>query len=348
MEPEEHSRLRAAISAHAGPIVADYVRRLEEIDSPLVRPEVIDAVVAQAHSILWSLAEDRSSEAAELSRAIGKRRAADGVRPADSMRAAALLFEAALPVAYRVVTAAGALDEFVDVVTELHDAIYERVVVAAVAYMDMLLDQVHESHQLERRRIARELHDQVAHTMAVGLQQFDLRSIDQRRRDDVSAEQRLTALRESMVEALNIVRELAGDLRRSPTRGGLEIALHRYAEMVAVKGVDIHLDIEGDLESISLEIRDELYFVVREAIRNAAVHSRSARILARISVSDDVFEAVVEDFGEGFDLENRTNGERGSGGGLTSMRERMEILGGTLMIVSSPGSGARVTAHVRL
>ncbi|WP_196812133.1 sensor histidine kinase [Nocardia sp. CNY236] len=322
--------------------------RLKEIDSPLVQPEVVDSVVRQAHSILQSLAENRSAEAAELSRRIGHARAVGGVRPADSLRAAALLFDTTLPVVRDVLIEHDALDEFVGVVSVLHDAIYGRVLAAAVSYVNLLLTQIYESHFMERRRIARELHDQVAHTIAVGMQQLDLRSIDLSRRDGDRADDRLETLRESLVEALVIVRELAGDLRRTPTRDGFGVALHRYADTVAVKGTDIRVGIDGDLESIALEVRDELYFVVREAIRNAVIHSRSGEILAHVVMSDSVFEAVVEDFGEGFDPEKEANDERGTRSGLTSMRERMEILGGTLKIVSSPGLGTRITAQVRL
>ncbi|WP_378733919.1 sensor histidine kinase [Nocardia brasiliensis] len=348
MESEDHQRLLVAISARADAIVTGYVAELQAIRSPLALPDVVDGVVEQAHSILRSLAEDRAVEAVELSRRIGHARAAARVRPVDSMRAAAVLFNTALPVVHEVLREADAMDEFVEVVAELHDAIYARVVAAAVPYVNFLLRQLYESHINERRRVGRELHDRVAHAIAVGLQQLDLREIDLSRRDSVNADERLETLRESLVEALVIVRELAGVLRRSQTPDGLDVALYRYADTVAALGVDIRLSVDGDLESIAIEVRDELYFVVREAIRNAVAHSYTSEILAHVGMSDGIFEAIVEDFGNGFDAEKQLLDERRGGSGLTSMRERMEILGGTLKIVSTPGLGTRVTASVRL
>ncbi|WP_225726904.1 MULTISPECIES: sensor histidine kinase [unclassified Nocardia] len=329
-------------------IVANYLAELEAIESPLGLPDIADSVAEQARTILCGIGEKRTAAAVELSRWIGDTRVPARVHPVDAMRAAAVLFETALPAVHEALRESGDIDGYAAVVTELHGAIYASMSDTAVPYVNFLLQQVYESHHHERRRIARELHDGIAHTIAVGIQQLDLRTIDLSRRDDESADRRLETLRGSLVEALIIVRELGGDLRRYPTCDGLDIALYRYVDTVAAQGIDISLSVDGDLESIALDIREELYFVTREAIRNAVTHSHSAEILAHIGMSDGVFEATIEDFGNGFDTEQKVDDGGRIGIGLTSMRERMEILGGTLKIVSTPGLGTRVTASVRL
>ncbi len=342
------SRIGPAVERRTDSIVNEYVKRLAEIRSPLLRPDVTEAVVANARSILRELVSGERTVDPFLSQRIGRARASSRVHPVDSIRAAMLLFETVLPVLGSELRAARCPEYLDDVVAELNDVVYGRVLSAATPYLDTLLRQVYESHHYERRRIARDLHDRTAHAIALAQQQLELRTLDLSRDDTERADQRLEVLSDVLVEAMEIVRELAGELGQSPTRDGFMPALQRYAQTASGPGIDVHVSGRGDFESIPVLIRDELYFVVREAIRNASAHSSSSRVSVVVELSDGAFEASIEDSGKGFDPAIVIEAERGAGSGLTSMRERMELLGGTLEISSSPARGTRVTAFALL
>lgn len=347
MDSEENrrSRLRIAISERADLVVADYVVALQKIGSPLVRPLLMDGVVDQARSILRNFGQVGWATAGDPGGGIGYASAPARVFPADAIHAANALFKASLPWVRDVLAEHDAPGEFAEILIELHEAIHIQAAVAVDRRPGYSSPQPCGMNS-ERRRMARELHDSVSHSIAVGLQQLDLRAIDLSDGDTVGADERLGKLRASLTDALDSIRELVGGLRHSPTRDGLAVALRDYVDALADQGAEVHLHLEGDIDAIPCLIRDELYFVAREAMRNAVAHSRSARIVVEVAVSDGFFEAVVEDFGGGFDV-GRPEGH-GTGSGLASMRERMEILDGWLKIVSAPGLGTRVVASVRL
>lgn len=92
----------------------------------------------------------------------------------------------------------------------------------------------------------------------------------------------------------------------------------------------------------------QVYLIMREAVRNAVKHSGCGRIGIRLEIGDEEVVGVVEDDGEGFDPEAAGEASPSWGVGLGSMRERAEMLGGTLVVDSRPGEGARVEVRVPL
>ena len=92
----------------------------------------------------------------------------------------------------------------------------------------------------------------------------------------------------------------------------------------------------------------QVYLIMREAVRNAVKHSRCGRIGIGLEIGDGEVVGVVEDDGEGFDPEEAGEASPSWGVGLGSMRERAEMLGGTLSIESGPGSGTRAEVRVPL
>ncbi len=199
----------------------------------------------------------------------------------------------------------------------------------------------------ERERIARELHDSLAQVL--GVTHLRLRALSSR--DDVrstmTATTELTDLADICEEAYHDVREAILDLREaSRTDRSLLDSLRAYLEKYTQQcGIAASLETSpnGELE---LPPRSEIQVirVIQEALTNVRKHSGAAAAVVRITQADGTAKFVVEDDGHGFDLDG-TLPDR-DGFGLHSMRERMELIGGTLRIDSAPGHGTRIIAEL--
>jgi signal transduction histidine kinase len=348
-------------------VVSDYteeiVERLEErlllLDSPLLADaDVRDQLVAQVRSILAAAAvrlaapaQPRTEpDATALSVEIGSARASAGIHPRESLRAGALLFEAALPVVLRELGPAEQTADGIEAAAlALHTEIMDRISVAAVPYVSLLLQRMHTSQFDERRRIARDLHDRAAHAVGVAMQQLDLHDA-YATRDPAVAARRLHAARESLGEALDVIRGLAAELGSSPTEHGLDTALARYLDANVPPTIRVKLVSSPDVDLIPSEVSDQLYFVIREAVRNALLHAHTTELRVTLKVTDNVVFAAVEDFGRGLDTSAavKASNFKGSGSGLTSMQERIELLGGVFALSSTPERGTKAEILVPL
>ena len=204
------------------------------------------------------------------------------------------------------------------------------------------LRQLVETQELERRRLARELHDQTGQELISVL--LGLKAIE----DAVGPDSRaraLKAVREQVVETLHGVRRLAVELRpKALDDYGLAPALERLTHTFAGQaGLKLEMASQLGTERLPSEIETALYRIVQEALTNIAkhAHARNASIVLRRG--QGAVMAVIEDDGRGFDLT-----AAGSGTGLNGMRERLALIGGTLKIETRFGSGATLVAVVPL
>ena len=202
--------------------------------------------------------------------------------------------------------------------------------------------RVVEAQELERARLARELHDETGQALTSIL--LGLKSLEDRLDSD---EGRAAAaeVRELVVSTLQDVRRLAVELRPSALDDfGLVPALERLTETFAT-GSGIAVDLEARLgdERLPGEIETTLYRLVQEALTNVLKHAAAARV--RVSLTRDAggVTAVVEDDGSGFDAMARDGGL-----GLAGMRERLGIVGGRLTVDSASGRGTTLLAEVPL
>jgi signal transduction histidine kinase len=340
----------------------EIVERLEQrllLDNPLLAdPDVRAQMMSQVRSILAAAAARLASpaayrgqsDAADLSAEIAGTRTNAGIHPRESLRAAVLLFEAALPVVLRELGPASQTAEGVETAAlALHSEIMDRVSAAAVPYISLLLQRMHTSQFDERRRIARDLHDRAAHAVGAAMQQLELHDA-YATLDPVAAKQRLCTAREALEEGLRVIRGLAAELGSSPTEDGLEKALARYLDANVPPSIRVRLSCHDDITLIPSEISDELYFVIREAVRNALIHAQTTELHVTLTLTGNVVLAVVEDFGCGLDItaQIKASSQKGSGTGLTSMRERIELLGGVFALSSMPGKGTKAEILVPL
>lgn len=188
--------------------------------------------------------------------------------------------------------------------------------------------------------MARDLHDRVAHTLGVALNSLELHEV-YLEKDPPLAKRQLRIATRAVRDALERVQGLSTDLRGCETHGGLEAALAGYLHMVAPPTIDWTVTVRGDDHGLLAEPRDELYLILREAARNAMIHAAARRLTIVVDIGPDAVRATVEDDGCGFEP-----GEHFVTGGLAAMRERAELLGGSLVLSSSPGAGTVVQVHV--
>ena len=318
--------------------------------SPLVaEAETREQLRSQARSILKEVAADlRGREAPSatqqsedhLSENIGVSRASGNVHASESLRAVVALSEAALLVVVDGLPPSSTLrTDIATVALALQKSIMERVARAGVAYANYLLEKAHESHADERRRISRELHDRVAHSIMVAFRSLEIFEI-YRTKDPSKAQARLELAKGTTQEALELTRSLSRELRETSAEEGLEAALSELLDLSVPQGIRSRVSIEGDESLITPQVRDELFLIIREGVRNAVTHSKAGTIAIEIDISKNRVRAVVEDDGRGF--EPGEEAPRVGGTGLASMKERALLLGGALELTSTPGKGTRV------
>jgi signal transduction histidine kinase len=192
----------------------------------------------------------------------------------------------------------------------------------------------------EQRQIGRELHDRVAHTMALVHQSIQLHEA-LRERDSMKAAQKLELAKRMAAEAIEQTRDLSRTLTRGEAADGLEAALSELLPELVPPGMSHELSVEGDEEAVAPEVREQLFLVLREAVRNAVTHSGASKVGVAVEVEGDRIVGVVEDEGRGFEP---ATVEGGASGGLAYMAQRASLLGGTCSVDSAPGGGTRVEA----
>jgi len=197
----------------------------------------------------------------------------------------------------------------------------------------LLLERVFETQEQERRRIARELHDEAGQLMAsllVGLRALD----DSKTVDEAKAQaQRLRGI---AAQAIDEVGRLARGLHSSVLDDhGLGVALQRYVADYSTThkiATDLMLN-EPDLIDLPPAVQLAVFRIVQEALTNVARHSGATAITIRLARSPTKLETTIEDNGSGFEV-HATRLRSEAHLGLQSMRERAAILGGTVSITS--------------
>ncbi len=205
------------------------------------------------------------------------------------------------------------------------------------------LQRVVTAQELERRRLARELHDETGQALTSIL--LGLRRIE----EAPSAEEMRSAVAEvrDLVRAtLQDVRQLAVELRpKTLDDFGLVPALERLVQSLGEEtGLSVEFEAALPEDRLPAEVETALYRIVQEALTNVVKHARATAVSVVLTRKDDSVSVVVEDDGVGFEPERTRDG----GIGLVGMRERVGLLGGRLRIESSPGAGSTLVVEVPL
>jgi signal transduction histidine kinase len=199
----------------------------------------------------------------------------------------------------------------------------------------------------ERERLSREIHDALAQgftsiVMLLEAAEESLPASGPTARRQI--EQALRAARESLGEARRLVRDLPPE---PLARDSLPAALQRLTERLSQEtGIEARTVITGRPGSLPTEHEVALLRVVQEGLANVRRHARATRATVTLSYMPDLSVLDVQDDGVGFAEDAGRSGGAGGGFGIPGMRRRIEELGGTLTVESTPGEGTTIVAEL--
>ena len=199
----------------------------------------------------------------------------------------------------------------------------------------------------ERERLSRELHDGVAQLVADLLLRLDtIKDLVEAKRQH-EAETELERLREVADEIYEDIGESIAGLRTNVVERGLIGALQDYVDQFEERHqIPTSLRTDKLANQLSPPAGLQIFRFIQEALTNVRKHARAREATVTLtSIGPDQLKVVIADDGQGFIPGSQTNG-KARPLGLTSMRERVETLGGTFKVNSQPGSGTQVTATI--
>lgn len=250
----------------------------------------------------------------------------------------------------------GANRELDESETELLVAIADQVAVALEnmrlveelrekeALRGQLLEQVIAAQEEERKRIARELHDETAQaltSLSVSLKGLEAAELSEEVR------RRLADIQTVAADAVRAVHDLSFELRPSVLDdAGLGPAIERYVrEFSARHELPVDVQITGLRERLPAVVETALYRIAQEALTNVARHANATHASVLLERRDGVVLLLIEDNGRGMSRRDLT-GDGRDHLGIHGMHERAALVGGTLTIESAPGAGCSVYAEV--
>ena len=229
----------------------------------------------------------------------------------------------------------------------LEDALVQ---IESLQEKSVLATRIIQAQEDERRRVARDIHDGAAQSMANVVLRAEIceRLLDADRNE---LAQELAELKTMVKKTLVDVRRIIFDLRPMALDDlGLAPTLRRFMESVKEEtGINADLIVLGKEQRLAGTVEVTVFRLIQEAVNNARKHAKANRIMVRLEFTDNLINTQVEDDGVGFDLERaRQRARNADSYGLMSMEERVDLLGGELRIVSMPGEGTTVSARIPL
>ena len=192
----------------------------------------------------------------------------------------------------------------------------------------------------ERNRVARELHDTLAHTLSsLSVQLETVKAYW-----DIDPQTARSTLDKSLAAAhsgMEETRRALQALRASPLDDlGLALAVRTMVEDTAARAnLALNMQINDELPSLSPDVEQCIYRVAQEAVTNVANHARAKNVTVNLEFTEGKAMLIIRDDGVGFDVEKR---DKANHFGLEGMRERSQLVGGELVIISKPGEGTTI------
>jgi signal transduction histidine kinase/DNA-binding NarL/FixJ family response regulator len=201
----------------------------------------------------------------------------------------------------------------------------------------------------ERNRVAREIHDTLAQSLAGIVVQ--LRNLQEQWPAEVSGplRQNLEAAQELARQALEEARRSIWQLKPGPLEDKtlVEALVNEIEQRCAQVGLSSHLRVSGTPRPLHPELEAALFRTVQEALTNTIKYARASRVTTELNFEEKAVTLTISDNGQGFDPQHYTT-PQGGGFGLVGMRERLRLVGGQLSLSSAKGQGTTITASVNL
>ncbi|MBE3572220.1 MAG: histidine kinase [Moorella humiferrea] len=225
--------------------------------------------------------------------------------------------------------------------------------------LSLKIDELQETQQMayniiraqeeERKRVAREIHDGPAQSMAnlAMRAEYCLKLLD---KDPAKVRQELVDLQNMVMLSLQDVRKIIFDLRPMVLDDlGLVPALKRFFTIYNEKyGLEIEFIFFGKERRLESTVEIALFRIIQEAINNIKKHAQAASAKVKMEIQPDKVMISISDNGRGFDLNSVQDRKDGKGYGLIGMRERVQLLNGEMVIDTAPGKGTHISIMIPL
>jgi len=200
----------------------------------------------------------------------------------------------------------------------------------------------------ERRRLARDLHDEVNQALTAILLRLEALAQDRPQANVEEVDELKRLVNQAMDELLNLARQLRPSaLDDHGLMPAVEAQLKRFS---ARTGIEVALSTDGNPDSLPEDVQTAVYRILQEALTNVGRHAGATAVAVDIHAGNGRLELRVRDDGEGFDPLAVTHGSNGNGAGaglgLSGMAERARLAGGELDVRSAPGGGTTVTLRI--
>lgn len=218
----------------------------------------------------------------------------------------------------------------------------------------MELEQIHQlglsiirAQEEERKRVAREIHDGPAQIMAniVMRAEFCLKLLEM---NPGKVKEELIALQDLVRRSLQDVRKIIFDLRPMVLDDlGLVPAIRRYLEDFKDEyGIATEFVFFGQQRRLNSSIEVALFRIIQESLNNIRKHASANRVSVKMEILPERVNTLIQDDGKGFDAAAVMVGHKGEGYGLVGIRERIQLLQGSVEIASQPNRGCRISLSV--
>jgi len=215
------------------------------------------------------------------------------------------------------------------------------------AQLRQLSHQILQAQEEERKRISRELHDEITQTL-VGIN-VHLETLAREARVNPKALKQEIARTQRLVEkSVNIVHRFARELRPTALDDlGLIATLHSFMkDFMKRTGIRVRFTTVATVEQLDSLKRTVLYRVAQAALTNVAQHAHASRVKVSIRKLPEAVRMDITDDGQSFEVERVLRAKRNRHLGLLGMRERVEMVGGVLRVESTPGQGTTIRAQI--
>jgi len=198
----------------------------------------------------------------------------------------------------------------------------------------------------ERKRIARDLHDDLNQRLALLSVEMDIFGADSKDRRD-SARERFDSMSSQIKELSSEVHRLSYQLHPAKLdQLGLVVAARTFCREVSLQaGIAVHFEQHDVPRDVGADVALCLYRVIQEAVQNSVRHNGGVAIQVSLSHAEKVIRLFIADEGKGFEVDHAIHN---GGLGLVSMRERVRQVRGSIQFTSAPGKGTRIEVTVPL
>jgi signal transduction histidine kinase len=207
-----------------------------------------------------------------------------------------------------------------------------------------LLAKICQSQIEERRRVAGELHDTIAQWLVSAAYDVGVCQIVAARTPDPVIGQELEKVKNSLQRSIEEVRRIIANLRPPPIVDlGLIGAINQTAQGLNKEGIECRVRICGELPKLSMAEENTIFWIVQESINNIRKHAAATSVSIEFKRLGDTLRLEISDNGRGFDVDKVLSSSTPLlRVGLSGLKERAELLGGTLSVTSGPSSGTSI------